>query len=73
MTIQDLCKLAGRLQGMAYDAEELAMTREELQQEIIYLARELLDEANRIDLEMDRQFLKEYGKIVEGLKGVTHA
>lgn len=60
MSIQELCKLAGRLQGMAYDAEVLAMTREELQQEIIHLARELLNEADKIDLEMDRQFIQEY-------------
>jgi hypothetical protein len=60
MSIHDLCKLASRLQGMAYDAEVLAMTREELQQEIIHLARELLNEADEIDLEMDRQFVQEY-------------
>ena len=60
MSIPEILSLAARLHGMVYDAEELAMTREELQQEILQLAKELRQEADQIDLEMDRRFLQEY-------------
>lgn len=60
MTIQELCSLASRLHGIVYDSEKLAMTREELQEEILQVARDLRRQADEIDLEMDRQFIQEY-------------
>lgn len=60
MSIQELTALADRLSSIAWDAEKLAMTREELLEEVRYLAGELRKEADDLDLEMERHFLQEY-------------
>ena len=60
MSIQELTALADRLSSIAWDAEKLAMTREELLEEVRYLSAQLRKEADDLDLEMDRLFLQEY-------------
>ena len=60
MSIHELTALAARLSSITAYAEELALTREEILEEVRFLAWQLRQEADKIDLEMDRQFLQEY-------------
>lgn len=60
MSIQELTALAARINAIADLSEGLAMTAEECIQEMRYLARLLNQQADELDLEMDRQFLQEY-------------
>ena len=60
MSIQQLDELATRLTSIANYALEIAMTPEEIIEEINYLSRKLRQEAAELDAEMERVFLREY-------------
>ena len=60
ITIHELTDLATRLTSIANYALEIAMTPEEIIEEINYLSRKLRQEAAELDAEMERVFLREY-------------
>lgn len=52
MTVNEALKVADRLNKMYQNSEVMALTREELQQEIVYLAKQYQILADKIDEEM---------------------
>jgi hypothetical protein len=64
MHIYELNEVTDRLNAIVKQADDIAMTREEVLEEIKYLARIYKARADRLDKEIDKQYQELfYGKV----------